>query len=75
MIFGLEKKYQARDGKRVIIHSIRFDTYPGNDAFPIKGTIILQEAPFHCKTMRWTFDGLADVPKKPDFNKYDLVEN
>jgi len=70
MFFDLSKEYQTKDKHQVKIYSVRI-----GDAFPIKGTIHSPELKYSgYRSMRWTLDGFADVPKKPNFDQWDLVE-
>ena len=56
------KTYKTRKGKRVELHGIDLHNSCGNEVtFPVKGTIVLSEAPRRTRFAIWTLDGKASV--------------
>ena len=73
------KTYETRNGKRVEYLQIVLHNSCGNEVtYPVKGTIVLQEAPLRTRYALWTLDGrgnvLPDSACHDNPSERDLVE-
>ena len=71
---NIGREHRTRDGKRVIgLQCVLHNSCGREVTFPIKGSIVVREKPFHTRFALWTLDGRSgfDGPSGDDLVEVD----